>query len=77
MDLRHLGAVGERLAVAGCAGPIGVDHHGICEDGSHRIAVVTDGDNLPLFVSSKLREREAVRYFEGVLVLRGNRRLGL
>ena len=35
MDLRHLGAVGERFAIAGNAGPVGIDHHGITE-GSQR-----------------------------------------
>ena len=34
MDLGNLGAVGERLAVAGNAGPIGLDHHRIGEDRS-------------------------------------------
>jgi hypothetical protein len=37
MDLRNLGAVGEMLAVAGNAGPAGVDHHGIGEDHSEHV----------------------------------------
>ena len=48
MDLRHSGAVGERLAVARNAGPVGVDHHGIGEDRSKQASVLTNGDNLPL-----------------------------
>src|SRR3989442_3558593 len=70
MNLRHLGAVGERLAVSGNAGLVGLDHHGIGKDHSHHLFVVTDGDGLPAFVSSELREREPIRYFHGVLVLR-------
>src|SRR5882672_7928496 len=62
MDLRHLGAVGERLAVAGNAGLVGLDHHGIGEDHRHHLFVVTDGDRLPAFVSSELREREPIRH---------------
>jgi hypothetical protein len=58
MDLRHLGAVGERLAVAGNAGPVGVDHHGIGEDHSDHVFGLTDGDSLPAFVASELRESD-------------------
>src|SRR5271156_3112224 len=72
MDLRHLGAIRKGLAVTGNAGLIGVDHHRIPEDCSERISVMADGDHRPAFVSSELREREPIRYFEGVLVLRGN-----
>src|SRR5438445_743752 len=68
-DLGHLGAVGERLAVAGNAGLVGLDHDRISEDRSNKIAVLTDGYNLPSFVSSELRERESARHFHGVLVL--------
>ncbi len=32
MDFRHLGPIWDRLTVAGNAGPVGVDHHGIAED---------------------------------------------
>jgi hypothetical protein len=55
MDLRHLGAVGERLTVAGNAGPIGVDHHGMSEDRGDPSGV-NDGDSLSAFVSPELRE---------------------
>jgi len=65
MDLRHLGAVGERLAVAGNAGLLGLDHHGIGEDHSHHLFAVTDGDSLPAFVSSELGEREPIRRSHG------------
>src|SRR5438094_1109060 len=71
MDLRHLGAVGERLAVPGNAGPVGRDHHGISEDHSHQGSVLTDGDNLPGLVSPELGEREPTRHLQGVLVLGG------
>src|SRR5262245_39328477 len=71
MDLRHLGTVWERLAVARNAGQVGVDHHGISEDHSDQLVVLTNGNNLPAFVSPKLREREPTRHFQGVLVLLG------
>src|SRR5262245_12653340 len=52
VDLRHLGAVGQRLAVAGIAGVIRIDHQGIRQDHSHHlVAGVTYGDNRPAFVS--------------------------
>src|SRR5271155_4518363 len=72
MDLHHPGAIRKGLAVTGNARLIGVDHHGIPEDCSELISVMTDGDHRPAFVSPELREREAIRYVEGVLVLRGN-----
>src|SRR6266849_2992414 len=69
MDLRQLGAIGERLAVAGNAGQVGLDHHRISEDRSNKASILTDRDNLPGLVSSELREREPIRHFHGVLVL--------
>src|ERR1700722_10699764 len=69
MDLRHLGAIGERLAVARNAGLVGLDHHGISQDHSDRRFVVTDGDSLPSFIPPELREREPTRNFQCVLVL--------
>src|SRR6266852_4943353 len=42
MDLRHFGAVGERLAVTGNTGLIGVDHRGVPEDHSKQPSVFTD-----------------------------------
>src|SRR5947207_12083223 len=71
MDLRHLGAVGEWLAVPGHAGPVSLDHHGIREDRSKQGSVLTDGDHLPGLVSPELGEREPTRHFQGVLVLGG------
>src|SRR6266404_330016 len=71
MDLRHLGTVWERLAVAGNASLVGVDHHGIPEDHGDQASVLTGGDYRPAFVSPELRECEPSRYFHGVLVLRG------
>ena len=70
MDLRHLGAIREGLAVAGNAGPVGVDHHGIGEDHSEQLFAVTDSNSLPAFVSPELREREPIRHLHSVLVLR-------
>src|SRR5205823_11007030 len=69
VDLRHLGAVGERLAVAGNSGPVRVDHGGVREDRSKQVSVLTDGDNLPGLVSPELGEREPARHLHGVLVL--------
>src|SRR5829696_4568039 len=42
VDLRHLGAIRERLAVAGSTRLVGLDHHRIAEDGSHRRSVLAD-----------------------------------
>src|ERR1700739_5069877 len=72
MDLRQLGPIRKGLTVSGNARYIGVDHHRIPEDRSERIPVVADGDHRPTFVSLEVRERETIRYFECVLVLRGN-----
>src|SRR6202030_851550 len=66
------GAIRKGLAVTGNARLIGVDHHRIPQDCSERTSVMADGDHRPAFVSSELREREAIRYFEGVVVLRGS-----
>jgi hypothetical protein len=70
MDLHHLGAIRKGLAVTGNARLAGVDHHRIPEDRSQLTSVMADGDHGPAFVSPELREREAVRHFEVVLVLR-------
>src|ERR1700679_3640018 len=72
MDLRHLGAVRKGLAVARKARLIGVDHHWIPEDRRESVLFMEDEDPRTVFVSSELREREAIGYFEGVLVLRGS-----
>src|SRR5258708_26723802 len=73
MNFRHLGAVRERLAIAGHAFLIGVDHYRIPYDHSDLASVLTDRDHWPVLVSPKLREREPVRYLHSVFVLRGNR----
>src|SRR5258706_3975492 len=70
MDLRHPGAVGERLAIGGHSGLVGADHHGIGDDHCKQTSVVAGGHNLPAFVSSELGKREPARHFHGVLVLR-------
>src|SRR5579872_2426414 len=71
MDLRQLRAIGERLAVAGNAGHVCLDHLRISEDRSNKGSVLTNGDNLPGLVTSELREREPIWHFQSVLVLRG------
>src|SRR5258708_8205576 len=76
MDLRHFGAVGERLAVTGNTGLIRVDHRWVPEDHSKHLSVMTDINGLPAFVSLELGEREPIRPFERVPVLGGNRSPG-
>src|SRR5271163_4552484 len=77
MDFRHLGAIRKGLAVSGNARLVGVYHYRISEDRCEFISVMAEGDHRPAFVSSELRERQAIRYFEGVLVLCGNASLCL
>src|SRR5262245_25955473 len=72
MDLRHLSAIWERLAVTGHALLIGIDHYGVPDDRSHNAFVLTDRDYWPAFVSPELGECESARYLHSVLVLRGN-----
>src|SRR6266568_5868161 len=72
VDLRHLGAIGEWLPVARNAGPVGVNHHGIGEDRSKQASVLTDRDNVPVFVSPELGEREPTGHLHSVLVLGGH-----
>jgi len=72
VDLRHLGSVRNRLTVAGNAGAVRVDHHGIAEDHRDHPLAPTDGDRLPCFVSPELGKREPARHLHRVLVLRGN-----
>src|SRR5262249_14944482 len=72
MDFRHLGAVGERLAVAGHPFLIGADHYGIPHDHRDQALVLTDRDHWPVFVSLELGECEPIRHFDGVLVLSKN-----
>ena len=61
MDLRHFGAVGERLSVTGNTGLIRVDHRGVPEDHSEHLSVMADGNGLPAFVSLELGERSPFR----------------
>src|SRR6266481_6875603 len=65
MNFRHLGAVRERLAVAGHAFLIGVDHWRIPHDHSDLAAGRTDRDDWPAFVSPELGECEPIRHFDG------------
>jgi hypothetical protein len=53
-------------------------HHyrSIPKDHGYQGAVLADRDDRPAFVALELRKREAVRYSQGVLVLRGNRAPG-
>jgi hypothetical protein len=71
MDLRHSGAVGERLAVAQNARLVGPDHRGVAENRCELATVITDGDGLPVLVSSEVSEGEAPWDLQGVSVLRG------
>src|SRR5215218_2193707 len=71
MDLRHLSAVGEKLAVARNAGPIGLDHHRIGEDHGDQPVVLTGRNNLPAFVSPERGELEPARHLHGVLIVLG------
>src|SRR5271169_4320103 len=70
MDLRHLRAVGEGLAVAGNARLVGLDHRRIAEDRFDRFSILTYGDSLPIFVSPELGEGETARDLQGIPVLR-------
>src|SRR5262249_36941299 len=72
MDLRHLGAIWERLAIAGHPLLIGIDHYGVPQDRSHNALVLTDRDYGPAFVSPELGECEPIRHLHSVLVLRGD-----
>src|SRR6516165_1561891 len=74
MDLRHLSAIWERLAVAGHAFLIGIDHYGVPHDRSNLAFVLTDRDYWPAFVSPELGQCEPAGHLQGVLVLRGNGR---
>jgi hypothetical protein len=49
-----------RLAIAGQAFLIGVDHYRIPHDHSDLASVLTDCDYWPVFVPPKLREREPI-----------------
>jgi hypothetical protein len=65
MDLRHLGAVGERLAVAGRAGLVRVDHRGVPEDHGQRRSVA-EANHLPGLVSPEFGERETTGHANAV-----------
>src|ERR1700722_2906800 len=71
MDLGQLDAIWERLAIAGNAGLIRLDHLRISEDGSHHASTLADGDKLPGLVPFELRKCEPVRHLHCVLVLGG------
>src|SRR5262245_18269598 len=55
MDLRHLDAVRERPPVVRYACKVGLNHLGIGEDRGNCLVSLTGGNNLPAFVSPKLR----------------------
>ena len=69
-DLCNLRAVGKRPAVAGNTGLVGVDHYRICHHRFKQFISLTDGDNLPVFVSFEVRERQTIWKLQCVLVLR-------
>src|SRR5262249_18688690 len=62
---------GKGLPFPGNTGLVGRDNLRIPEDRYDQVSGLTDGDDLPVFVSSELREREAARHLHSVLVLRG------
>jgi hypothetical protein len=72
VHLCDLGAFGERLAVAGDAGSVSLDHYRIGKDYSERVLSLANRNGLRLLVSPELREREPARHFHSVLVLCGN-----
>src|SRR5579863_231525 len=67
MDLRKLGPVGERFAVSGNTTLIRGDQRRIPEDDRKLVAVMTDRNGLPRFVSLELGERQTIRHLERVL----------
>ena len=67
-DLGHPGAVGERLAVAGRAGAIGIDHRRITEDRLDQLVGLADRDDRPVLVATEGRDRQSVGDLYGVLV---------
>src|SRR5262249_30740671 len=71
VDLRHPGAVGERLAVSRNARLVGRDHRGVAKNRRELATVETDGNGLPGLVSFEIGEGEAARNLHGVSVLRG------
>jgi hypothetical protein len=72
IGLCQLGAVRERLAVAGNARLVSRDHRGIAKDRCDQISIVANRDGLPILVSPELGECETTRHLQCVLVLRRN-----
>jgi hypothetical protein len=68
-DLCNLGAVRKMLAVARNAGPVSVDHYGVGDHHLQQRFSLTDGDNLPVLIPSKVRECESVGHTQRVLAL--------
>ena len=83
LDLRDLGALGKKLAVAWNAAPIGFDHRVICRDYLDAMLGLAHGNGLPVVVSSEVGKREPIRDLQRVSVLlimgqgdRGQAKLG-
>src|SRR5215467_7441873 len=76
LDLCDLGAVGEKLAVAGKTAPESLHHYGVGDDHLDRGLGLADGDVLPLFVAPEGRKPTPSRYFQLVPVLQCNGRSG-
>jgi hypothetical protein len=70
LDLRNLGAVGKKLAIAWNPVPICVYHGVIRRDHLQAGFGLTYCNILPGFVSPEVRPRESVRYLQRVPVLR-------
>jgi hypothetical protein len=72
LNLRNLGTVRELLAVSRKAVSVCGHHRGISDDRLDAVFRVTDGNNLPVFVSAEVGKREPIRHLDSVLVLRRN-----
>ena len=64
LDLHNHRAVGKRLATAGDAFLIRVDHLGIPQDRLQPVVGLTRCNRLPRFISSELGKRDPVRRFQ-------------
>src|SRR5579871_1651228 len=73
-DLCNLGTIGERLAVAGDTGTVGIDHRWISDHYLEQVFGLTNGNNLPILVAAEVGKCEAVRHAQSVLILRGKGR---
>src|SRR5579872_3056080 len=71
-DFRDLGSIRERVAIPRNAGPVCVDHRGICHHDLQQFRGLTDRHNLPALVSPEICECEALRVLHRGFVLGRN-----